>query len=112
MLKKRGRPRKNSRNQNDKITLSQFSKIVYEHKMTTVTSGQMRKYKSYTGELIKFFGDIELEDIEVADAYQFVNYLKHEKRQYEGVKQRENWNKIGLKKQLSQRLYYYSSFCD
>lgn len=97
MLKKRSRPRKNSRNKENKMTLSRFSKIVYEHKVTTVTNGQARKYKSYTGELIKFFGDIELEDIELADAYQFVNYLKYEKRQYEGVKQRENWNKIGLK---------------
>jgi len=45
MLKKKSRPRF-TRNKQDKIfKLREFSKIVYEHKMTNVTNGQARKYR-------------------------------------------------------------------
>ncbi|MFD2829209.1 tyrosine-type recombinase/integrase [Corticicoccus populi] len=96
-FKKKNRPRMSKKKDTSVITLSDLYRISYQHVSTLLAESTSRRYRVATEELLNFFGDVELNILTVADAYDFTNYLRYEKKQYEGVDVRKDFHKIGLK---------------
>src|SRR5699024_3593945 len=90
------RPNQGSRPTIKKLKLSEMMNIVYRHKLTTISTSRANSYKSHISELVYYFDDCYVTDIKVRDAYDFIEYLKYHKRQYRGIRGRENNSKIGL----------------